>query len=617
MPTDPAPETSAPSSRRPVSGRPSHPADGVDRRYLDPARAVSERVEIVLRQMTVPEKAGLLFHAMITPRPGGELAEASPAFGLPSTADYVQDRLLSHFNLLGPVGAPTELAHWHNRLQELAAQTRLGIPFTLSTDPRHAFSENPGAAFDAAAFSQWPEPLGLAAIGDADLVEQFADIARQEYLAVGIRVALHPQIDLGTEPRWSRQFATFGEDVELTCRLAAAYIRGFQGPRLGPESVATMTKHFPGGGPQLDGEDPHFGYGREQVHPGDQFELHLRPFRAAIDAGTSQLMPYYGMPIGTPYEEVGFGFNPGVITGLLRDELGFDGIVCTDWGLINDSEIMGDHHPARAWGVESLSPRERMIKALEAGVDQFGGESDSNLLIDIVAAGEISGERLDTSVRRLLREKFVLGLFDRPFLAADHAAEVVGAAAFTAAGEAAQRAAVTLLRNEERDGRPTLPLAWNVRIYVEGIDRDLAAEYGSVIDDPSQSDVAIVRLSAPFEPRTATRFESFFHAGSLDFDPAIPDRLRKLADVTTLVVDVYLDRPAILTPIAPLTAALLADFGASAQAVLDVIFGRAEPRGRLPFDLPTSMAAVRASRSDVPFDTTDPLYRCHHGLNYS
>lgn len=172
----------------------------------------------------------------------------------------------------------------------------------------------------------------MAAIGDPALVEQFADIARQEYLAVGLRVALHPQIDLATEPRWCRIGGTFGEDADLTARLVTAYIRGFQTEHLGPASVATMIKHFPGGGPQLDGEDPHFAYGREQVYPGGHFDYHLRPFRAAIAAGGSQMMPYYGMPIGTPYEEVGFGFNRGVITGLLREQLGFDGIVCTDWG---------------------------------------------------------------------------------------------------------------------------------------------------------------------------------------------------------------------------------------------------------------------------------------------
>src|SRR5688500_192276 len=167
---------------------------------------------------------------------------------------------------------------------------------------------------------------GFAALGDVDLVQRYADIARQEYLAAGIRVALHPQIDLATEPRWSRIGMTFGEDADLTAELVRAYVRGFQGDQLGPESVATMTKHFPGGGPQKDGEDPHFPYGREQVYPGGRFDYHLRPFLAALEAGTSQIMPYYGMPIGTAYEEVGFSFSRQIVTDLLREQLGFDGI---------------------------------------------------------------------------------------------------------------------------------------------------------------------------------------------------------------------------------------------------------------------------------------------------
>ena len=110
-------------------------------------------------------------------------------------------------------------------------------------------------------------------------MEEFGDTARREYLAVGIRVALHPMADLATEPRWARIVGTFGEDAELVGRLTAAYIRGFQGETLGPHSVACMVKHFPGGGPQKDGEDPHFSYGREQVYPGDNLEYHLAPSR--------------------------------------------------------------------------------------------------------------------------------------------------------------------------------------------------------------------------------------------------------------------------------------------------------------------------------------------------
>ena len=398
-----------------------------------------------------------MFHDIIMIGPGGQLISSDNPFGRPATEVAIRDMRLNHFNLAGQVDDVRELVAWHNRVQELALATGPGIPVTLSTDPRHAFSNNPGTEALAGAFSQWPQSLGFAALGDAALMERYADIARQEYLAAGIRVGLHPQIDLATEPRWARIGMTFGEDADLTSRLVTAYIRGFQGAELGSASVATMTKHFPGGGPQQDGEDPHFAYGREQVYPGGQIEYHLKPFRAAIAAGTSQIMPYYGMPVGTDWEEVGFAFSHGVITDLLRDELGYDGIVCTDWGLISDSVIMGQPMPARAWGVEHLSELDRAQKIIDAGCDQFGGESRPELVVELVRSGRVTEERIDQSVRRLLREKFVLGLFDQPFLDVDRAVATIGRADFVAEGEAAQRAAVVWLTAAD-SGPATLPL---------------------------------------------------------------------------------------------------------------------------------------------------------------
>jgi len=576
-----------------------------DRPWLDASLPVDERVQLLLDAMTVEEKAGLFFHTMIGI---GDLEERNAAFDMPSAREFIDEKQMTHFNLLGAAPTGRDIAAWQNRLQELAASTRLGIPVTLSTDPRHSFSDNPGAAIMAGPFSQWPETMGLAAIGDEQLVERFADIARQEYTAVGLRVALHPQVDLATEPRWSRQTATFGEDPELTGRLGAAYIRGFQGSSFGPGSVSTMTKHFPGGGPQQDGEDPHFEYGREQVYPGGQFELHLKPFEAAFEAGTRQIMPYYGMPIGTEYEEVGFGFNKSVITGLLRERYGFDGLVCTDWGLINDAVIFGHAFPARAWGVEHLSPRERMKKVLDAGADQFGGEACPELLLELVADGEITEERLDASARRILREKFELGLFEDPFVDEDAADEIVGRAEFRAAGEEAQRASITVLTNSG-----VLPLAGRPKLYVEGIAPEVAAQYGDVVATPQEADAAILRLKAPFEERGSV-FENFFHSGSLDFSTEIVDHVREIAAAVPTVVDVLADRPAILEPIVQVAAAVTLNFGASAAALLDVLTGAAEAKGRLPFDLPRSMAAVEASRPDVPFDTADPLFRFGHGL---
>ncbi|MGW8482247.1 glycoside hydrolase family 3 protein [Microbacterium sp. NPDC055903] len=576
-----------------------------ERPWLDTDLDVDTRVQLLLDAMTIEEKAGLFFHTMIGLN---GVDEGNPAFGLPSAREFVEGRFMNHFNLLGAAPTARDIAAWQNELQRLAASTRLGIPVTLSTDPRHSFSDNPGAAIMAGPFSQWPETMGLAAIRDEALVERFGDIARQEYTAVGLRVALHPQVDLATEPRWARGTATFGEDAELTSKLGAAYIRGFQGSSFGPGSVSTMTKHFPGGGPQKDGEDPHFPYGREQVYPGGQFELHLKPFEAAFEAGARQIMPYYGMPVGTEYEEVGFGFNKSVITGLLRERYGFDGLVCTDWGLITDAEIFGDPHPARAWGVEDLTPKQRVKKVLDAGADQFGGEACPELILELIADGEISEERLDVSARRILREKFELGLFEDPYVDEDAADEIVGSVEFRAAGEAAQRASFTVLTNSG-----VLPFARGLKVYAEGVDQAVLAEYAEVVTTPQEADIAVLRLQAPFEER-ATAFENFFHAGSLAFPDEVIAHVRDVSSVVPTVVDVLADRPAILTEIVDAAAAVLVNWGASGSALLDVLTGVAAPQGRLPFDLPRSMAAVEASRPDVPFDTTDPLFRFGHGL---
>jgi len=584
--------------------------DSTARPWLNTELPVAERVELLLAEMTVEEKAGLFFQDMIVMGEDGELSGGDAAFGLPSTREYVVDQHMTHFNLLGTAPSARQIALWHNRLQELAASTRLGIPVSLSTDPRHSFTDNPGATFMAGPFSQWPEPLGLAATRDAELVERFGDIARQEYTAVGIRVALHPQVDLATESRWARQLQTFGEDAALAGELGGAYVRGFQGESFGPGSVSTMTKHFPGGGPQKDGEDPHFEYGREQVYPGGKFEHHMTPFENIFAAGGRQIMPYYGMPVGTEYEEVGFGFNKGVLTTLLRERFGFDGIVCTDWGVLTDGRIMDAHFPARAWGVEHLTPAERMLKALDAGADQFGGENETATLIDLVRSGELSEDRLDVSARRLLREKFELGLFENPYVDVDAADSIVGSAEFRAAGDAAQRKSIAALSN---DG--VLPLARGIKLYVEGIDPETAARFGEVVATPDEADAAIVRLQAPYEKR-ATMFENFFHAGSLDF-PA--DVLAHVAEVTAsvpTVVDVFLDRPAILAPIVESAAAVTGNWGASADALLDVLFGVVPAEGKLPFDVPRSMAAAEASRPDVPFDTENPLFRFGHGLTF-
>jgi beta-glucosidase len=583
--------------------------------YEDPRRPVEERVEDLLAQMTLEEKAGLMFHTIASVSPDGSLDPPSAGPFRTPIAELVAQRLMSHFNVHA-LPQPRLAAEWHNRVQALAEQTRLGIPVTISSDPRHAFSDNPATSFLAGAFSQWPEPVGLAATGDAALVEQFGDIARQEYLALGIRVALHPMADLATEPRWARISGTFGENAQLSARMTTAYLRGFQGATLGTQSVACMTKHFPGGGPQKDGEDPHFAYGKEQVYPGNNFDYHLIPFTAAFAAGTAQIMPYYGMPVGTQYEQVGFGFNKSVISGLLRERYGFDGVVCTDWGLLTDSEIGGKLMQARAWGVEHLSRPQRAKKALDAGVDQFGGEACPEVIVDLVRSGQVAEARIDESARRILRDKFRLGFFDNPYVDTDAAERIVGSAPFRAAGELAQRKAIVLLKNGTPQAEPILPLRGKPKLYIERIDPQVAAAYGQVVADAAGADLAILRIQAPYEPRDGNFLERLFHAGDLDFKEPEKSRILSILATVPTIVDIYLDRPAVIPEIASGSAALLASFGASDAAILDVICGRFAPSGALPFELPSSMETVRQQWSDVPSDSVNPLFPFGYGLTY-
>ena len=535
-------------------------------------------VEDVLAQLTLEEKAGLMFHPPVFMNADGS--------DLEDMEELIAERHINTFNIyFAP--EPRIQAEWHNRLQEIAASTRSKIPVTISSDPRHGFEDTHGAGWSADGFSHWPEPIGFGALRDEAAVEEFGDIARQEYRAVGIHVALHPMADLATEPRWARIMHTFGEDAELAARLVAAYIRGFQGTEIGPNSVGCMTKHFPGGGPQKDGEDPHFPYGKDQVYPGGMFGYHMRVFDAAFAAGTAQIMPYYGRPLGTPYEEVGFGFNKDVVTGLLREQYGFDGVVCTDWALVSDQPMPdGSIWAAKAWGVEELSVEDRVAKIIDAGCDQLGGERLPEVVVSLVRSGRISEERIDESARRILRDKLRLGLFDDPYVDPDAAERICGQSKFVAAGRRAQRRTAVLIKN---DG--ALPLS-------------------------AGDDVAVVRRVAPFEPRNDTFIESVFHAGDLDFKEPELSELLALARSKPTVLVLHLERPAVIPELVDACAAVLAVFGASDDAVDDLLYGRAKPEGKLPFELPSSMDAVRAQKPDVPGDSESPLFRFGHGLSY-
>lgn len=584
--------------------------------YEDKTQPIEKRIDDILKQMTVEEKAGMMFINGARVNDDGSIDD-KPATGMfafaPNALRLIREKKMNHFNLWA-VPSPNALAKWYNRMQKyIEDSTRLGIPITMASDPRNHFS-NQIFAVSAISFSQWCEPTGLAAIGDEKLTRQFADISRKEYLAVGIRETLHPQIDLATEPRWPRISGSFSEDAQLSAKMVKAYILGYQGEKLGPTSVATMTKHFPGGGPQKEGLDPHFPFQKGQVYPGKNFNYHLIPFEAAFEAKTAAIMPYYGIPVGQTSEEVAMAYNKDIITNLLRNKYKFDGVVCTDWGLVSDAKIMGSVWPARAWGAENLSEEERIKKIIDAGCDQFGGESCAEHVVTLIKDGRLSEARLNESVKRLLRQKFQLGLFDDPFVDETKVDAIFTDPESKRLAESSQRRAMTLLKNDNN----ILPLKQNgLKLFVKNINPTVAAKYGTVVTNPADADIAIVRLNTPYYPvESPIMMARMFHHGDLDFKGKDKDSILQILKAVPTIVDINLDRPAVIPEINAVAKGLLADFGASDEAVLDVIFGKSKPGGKLPFELPSSMDAVREQKEDLPYDSRAPLYKFGFGLSY-
>lgn len=585
--------------------------------YEDVTQPVEARVADLLSQMTLGEKAGMMFINGVgvseDAKPDGKTGIAGPGARMPSVVEYMNTKKMTHFNVWDIPADPNIFAQWYNNTQQIAEKSRLGIPVTIASDPRHHFSHNI-FSMSAKGFSQFCETLGFAALGDEKLMKKFADIVRQEYLAIGIREALHPQIDLATEPRWARISGAFGEDAHITAKMAKAYIEGMQGDSLSSTSVACMTKHFPGGGPQKEGLDPHFAFQKGQIYPGDNFNYHLIPFEAALEANTAAIMPYYGVPTDQTDENVAMAYNKAIITSLLREKYEYDGVVCTDWGLITDVSMgPGVVWKARAWGVENLREDERVLKVIEAGCDQFGGEMRPELVMQLVDEGKLTEERINQSVRRLLRLKFELGLFDNPFVDESKVSEVINKKEFRALGERTQQESMTLLKNEE-----VLPLSKNkFKVYIENMDSAVIAGYATVVAKPEEADFAIIRLNTPWYPvETNNPFARGFHHGDLDFKGEQKERILKLLHSVPTIVDIYLDRPAVIPEITKACKALIANYGASDQSVCEVLFGNTAPKGKLPFELPSSMEAVYNQKSDVPYDSENPLFEFGFGLQY-
>jgi beta-glucosidase len=718
--------------------------------YEDWRLPPERRAADLVGRMTLAEKAGMMLIATNNPDCGGGISERG--------RDLIDNQRMTRFILRARVvgtapdcsvkltgfalrggypQTPMQMASYANAVQERLEASRLGIPGLFKDNARNHVETNPmfGIAAGAGVFTEFPKEAGLAAAAlgagapvdrsgtiparlkaDMGMLRGFAGVMGREWRAIGLRGMYGYMADLGTEPRWSRFHETFTEDADLMSQIIGTLVEGLQGPvrrdgtSLSPRSsVALTVKHFPGGGPQEMGWDPHYTFGKNQLYtaPGGKygFGYHLKPFRTAIKHGVASIMPYYGVPIdvtyqGVKYDQTGMAFSKQVVTDLLRGKLGFKGYANSDSGVIEQ----------RGWGLESwrtnpetgqpFTPADRTAIAIRSGTDVLSEFSRNQTIIDLVQAGRLDEQRhIDPAVRRLLIEQFQLGLFENPYVDSAAAAGSIGLPQDRELGLDVQRRSVVLLRN--RGG--LLPLKPGSKVYVMGFDAAAAHASGlDVIDGntkqrpqvPAGTDALLIKvqisnagsraysskaaetgaravgaefpLTDPrtgkrqttwgaqdpcvYEPDKPTQAESgdgcldsgLIFGGAFPWEtnllalsdiatsqswtmsPSLPEiqaAMRELGDPGKAVVSIYFRNPYVLDEQSGVlgAGALLATFGVSDRAQFDIITGKAAPRGRLPFALPASRAAILAQHPDAPgFGETrgGALFRFGFGLSY-
>jgi beta-glucosidase len=600
-------------------------------KYEDWRLPQETRINDLISQMTIEEKIGFMIisttrlagdYAFQPNAPKGEISSGFneedlmqpinmftrkplpvPTMSAAGTTKGVMTYNLRHFILRANTNAKI-LADWSNNLQALCETSRLGIPAIIASNPRNhvTIDASIGLSVGTTVFSRWPGELGMAAMRDLKLTREFAEIAAKEWSAVGLRKGYMYMADLSTEPRWQRIEGTFGEDADLASNMIREIVLGFQGTKLGKNSVAMTTKHFPGGGPQVGGQDSHFDWGKNAHYPGGMFDYHVKPFIAAINAGTSSIMPYYSAPKDKSMEEVGFSYNKAIIQDLLRKKLGFKGIINSDTGPI-------DMMP---WGVENLTILQRYQKAIDAGVDIFSGGADPALLLETVKTGLVSETRINESIARLLKEKFDLGLFENPYVDADAATKIVGNAEFQKKADIALRKSIVLLRNDAKllpiaksDGRPK-------KVYFETYYDNGRTKNPITVNKPEINNSNLTFVATKEEadlilvwiiPTGGGLFASQGKPIDLSLSKNKVDvaHINELINAKPTIVAINYTNPWVIDEIEKgSTKTILATFGTTQDALLDIVSGAFNPTGKMPFTTPKSMKAVEENQSDVP-----------------
>ena len=592
--------------------------------YEDWRQDAETRAADLVSQMTVREKIAQMQHPTYLPRADGKIA--------PYLKDYCSEYGIGML-LIRELNSVEAAATTMNTIQEYAESSRLGVPVLVSMDSVHGLSYVSGATVT-------PHNLALAATRDEALVTKLAEIARDEHLAVGVRMTLSPEADIASEPRWGRVMETFGEDPDLVTQMVTAQVVAFQNGRdgLNTGSIVACMKHFPGAGPQMEGKDTSPIISSEET-----LQIHLKPYYAALEVNVASIMPYYSVPLALDMENSAIG-SKATLQDLLRDKMGFTGIIQTDWGMIwAIQEALGT-----MTGEEVSDEEAILIGVTQSRVDGIGGESIRliDLMEEYTQEGKIDEAILTAAATRIVKVKFEMGMFENPYCDVDYAVSFVGNEENQKVNLQAAREAMTLLKNDgalplNPDAKQTIlvcgPRAFDTDSLVGGWSSaqdgltiaDAVAAYagenttvltekedvGVIKELAQQADVIIVSIGEP-----SYQHDPVWGYDTLEIVQSQQEILEAaVASGKTVITVVTGGRPYILTWCDENTNAILEAYYPGAKggiAIAETLYGMNNPTGKTPMQFPRNMESVNAQEGDVSFDLENPLYDYGFGLSY-
>lgn len=593
--------------------------------YEDWRLDADTRAADLVSQMTVREKIAQMQHPTYLPRSDGKIA--------PYLKKYCSDYGIGML-LVRELSSVQTAAETMNTVQEYAEASRLGVPVLVSMDSVHGLSYVSGATVTG-------HNLALAATRDEDLVTRLAEIARDEHIAIGVRMTLSPESDIASEPRWGRVMETFGEDPELVTQMVRAQIVAFQNGEdgLNSEGIVACIKHFPGAGPQMDGKDT-----SPIVSDEETLQIHLKPYYAAIEANVGSVMPYYSVPLALDMENSAIG-SKAALQDLLREQMGFEGIIQTDWGMIwAIQEGLGT-----MTGEEVSDEEAIIIGVTQSRVDGIGGESIRLIdqMEEMTQEGKIDEDILTAAATRIVKAKFQLGVFESPYCDVDYAVAFVGNEEHTQVNLEAARKAMTLLKNDgalpltANAGQKILvcgPRAGDMMSLVGGWSSEqegltiaaaiaqyagendtvtyIADDVAAITEAAKDADVVIVSVGEP-----SYQHDPPWGYDTLEITASQQEILEAVKASTNgqIITVVTGGRPYILTWCDENTNAVLEAYYPGQQggiAIAETLFGLNNPTGKTPMQFPRDMDSVNDQAGDVSFDLENPLYDYGWGLSY-